>query len=107
MLKIISELNADAIGKFLREKQMSLLVKNGGMCLVPLQGMQEHRMLVFTAAILRNPRSNEPPLSDEKNASFYAALAAKLNVRCPFLGRELITNDRKQRESQSHPSTPY
>ena len=70
MLKIISQLNAgtqetltaDAIWKFLREKQMSLLVKNGGMCPVPLQGMQEHRMLVFAAAILRNPRGNEPPM---------------------------------------------
>ena len=64
-------------------------------------------MLVFTAAILRNPRDNEPPLSDEKNAAFYAALAVELNVRRPFWEPELNTNDRNIRESQSHPSTPY
>jgi hypothetical protein len=35
-------------------------------------------MLVLTAAILRDPRDTEPPVSDEKKATFYAA--AELNV---------------------------
>ena len=98
-------MTADAIGKYLREKQVSLLVKSGGMCPVPLRGMQEHCMPVFTAAILRNSHGNEPPLPDER--FFYAALAAILKVRCPFLEPELNTNDRNVRENQSHPSTPY
>jgi hypothetical protein len=40
-------------------------------------------MPVSTAAILRDPADNEPPVSDEKKAVFYAA--AELNVRCLFL----------------------
>lgn len=39
-------------------------------------------MLVSTAAILRDPTDNEPTVSDEKKAIFYAA--AELNVRCLF-----------------------
>jgi hypothetical protein len=39
-------------------------------------------MLISTAAIL-DPHDNEPPVSDEKKAIFYAA--AELNVGCPFL----------------------
>jgi hypothetical protein len=40
-------------------------------------------MLVMTAAILKDPRDNdEPPVSDDKKATFYAA--AELNVRYPF-----------------------
>ena len=39
-------------------------------------------MLVLTAAILKDPRDNEPPVSDEKKATFYAS--AELNVRYPF-----------------------
>ena len=35
-------------------------------------------MLVLTAAILHDPHDNEPPVSDEKKATFYAA--AELNV---------------------------
>jgi hypothetical protein len=85
---------------------MPLLVENGGMCPVPLQGMQESRMLVLTAAILRDPRDNEPPVSDEKKATIYAE--AELNARCSFLGVEIISNDHNIRESQSHSSyTPY
>jgi hypothetical protein len=63
-------------------------------------------MLVLTAAILRDPRDNEPPVSDEKKAIFYAE--AELNVRCPFLELELNANDRNTRESRSHSSyIPY
>jgi hypothetical protein len=40
-------------------------------------------MLVSTAAILRDPADNEPPVSEEKKAIFYAA--AELDVRCLFL----------------------
>jgi hypothetical protein len=34
-------MTADAIENFLREKQIPLLVENGGMCHVPLHEMQE------------------------------------------------------------------
>ena len=40
-------------------------------------------MLVLTAAILRDPRDNEPPVSEEQKATFYA-VATDLDVRCPF-----------------------
>lgn len=43
-------------------------------------------MVTLTAATLRNPRDNEPPISDEKKATFYAS--AELNVRYPFLELE-------------------
>jgi hypothetical protein len=43
-------------------------------------------MLVFSAAILRDPRDNEPPVSDERKATFYAE--ADLDVRYPFLELE-------------------
>jgi hypothetical protein len=39
-------------------------------------------MLIWAAAILRDPRDTEPPVPDEKKAIFYAA--AELDVRCPF-----------------------
>jgi hypothetical protein len=39
-------------------------------------------MLVLTGAILRDPRDNEPLVSDEKKATFYAA--DELNVRYLF-----------------------
>jgi hypothetical protein len=39
-------------------------------------------MLISTAAILHDPTDNEPTVSDEKKAVFYAA--AELNVRCLF-----------------------
>jgi hypothetical protein len=39
-------------------------------------------MFVSTAAILHEPASNGPPVSDEKKAIFYAA--AELDVRCLF-----------------------
>jgi len=45
---------------------------------VALQGKRELNT-GFTAAIL-DPADNEPPVSDEKKAIFYAA--AELNVRC-------------------------
>ena len=38
-------------------------------------------MLVLTGAIL-HPHEDEPPVSEEKKATFYAA--AELNVRYPF-----------------------
>jgi hypothetical protein len=40
-------------------------------------------MLVSTAAILHDPTDNEPTVSDEKKAVFYAA--AELNVRSLYL----------------------
>jgi hypothetical protein len=45
-------------------------------------------MLVSTAAILRDPADNEPPVSDENKAVFYAE--ADLDVRCLFL--QLLSN---------------
>jgi hypothetical protein len=39
-------------------------------------------MLVLTAAMLGDPAENEPPVSDEKKAVFYAA--AESDVRCLF-----------------------
>jgi hypothetical protein len=53
---------------------MPLLFENGGMCPVPLQGMLEGWMLVLTAAILRDSRDNEPPVSDENKANSYASV---------------------------------
>ena len=55
-------------------------------------------MLVSIAAILRDPSDAEPPVSDERKATFYAA--AELNVRCPFLELSLNINDRNTRESK-------
>jgi hypothetical protein len=43
-------------------------------------------MRISTAAILRDPSDNEPPVPEEKKATFYAA--AELDVRCPFLQQE-------------------
>jgi hypothetical protein len=43
-------------------------------------------MLISTAAILRDPSDNEPPVPEDKKATFYAA--AELDVRCPFLELE-------------------
>ena len=43
-------------------------------------------MLVVTAAILCDPCDHEPPVPDEKKATFYAA--AELNVRYPFFSLE-------------------
>ena len=45
-------------------------------------------MQVLTAAILRDPRDAEPPVSEEKKATFYAT--AELNVRCLFLELDQI-----------------
>ena len=63
-------------------------------------------MSVSTAAILHDPADNEPPVSDEKKAVFYAA--ADFDVRYLFLlplSKVLMFNTR---ESQSHSSyTPY
>lgn len=46
-------------------------------CLIALQRVRE--LNAQTAAIL-DPMDNEPPVSDDKKAIFYAA--ADLNVRC-------------------------
>jgi hypothetical protein len=43
-------------------------------------------MLILTAAILRDPTDNEPPVSDDKKVIFYAV--AELNVGCPLLELE-------------------
>ena len=43
-------------------------------------------MQALAAAILRDPRDTEPPVSEEKKATFYAT--AELNVRCPLLELE-------------------
>ena len=39
-------------------------------------------MPVLTAAILRDPRDNEPQVPDNKKITFFAT--AQLNVRCPL-----------------------
>ena len=64
-------------------------------------------MLVSIAAILHDPEDNEPPVSDEKKAVFYAA--AEINVRCLFLQLLFKSADvLNTRENQSHSSyTPY
>jgi hypothetical protein len=63
-------------------------------------------MLVSTAAILRDPADNEPPVSDEKKAVFYAA--AELNVRSILAVIIKSTDILNTRENQSHSSfTPY
>ncbi|KAH9998730.1 hypothetical protein BJV77DRAFT_980042, partial [Russula vinacea] len=66
LIEDVEILTADAVEKFLREKQMPLLVENG-------------------AAIL-DPHDNEPPVSDERKVTFYAT--AELNVRCHFFELE-------------------
>ena len=43
-------------------------------------------MLVSTVASLRDPRDNEPPVSNEKEAALCAT--AESNVRCRFSGLE-------------------
>ena len=43
-------------------------------------------MQVLTAAILHDQRDIEPPVSEEKKATFYAT--AELDVRCLFLELE-------------------
>jgi hypothetical protein len=63
-------------------------------------------MLVSTAAILHDPADNEPPVSDEKKAVFYAA--AELNVRSILAVIIKSTDILNTRENQSHSSfTPY
>ena len=56
----------------LREKQMPLLVENGGMSCATTRNAEELRV-AMTAAILRNPRNNEPSASGAKEATFFAA----------------------------------
>ena len=48
-------------------------------------------MLVLTAAILHDTTDAEPPVSEEKKATFY--VAAELNVRRSFLDLKFNTND--------------
>jgi hypothetical protein len=56
---------------------VSLLVENGG---VSCSASKKAGAKVYTAAILRDPADNEPPVSDDRKAIFFAA--AELNVRC-------------------------
>lgn len=48
-------LTQDAVEKFLREKRVSMLVENGGMCLVPLQGMQKGLNFTFDSHDAKTP----------------------------------------------------
>jgi hypothetical protein len=64
-------------------------------------------MPVLTAAILRDPRDNEPQVPDNKKITFLAT--AQLNVRCPLSEFwKLNAYDRVTRDSQFYATyTPY
>jgi len=64
---------------------MSLLVENGGVSSTVSRAFGAE--CCFPAAILHEPAENEPPVSDEKKAVFYAS--AEFNVR--YLSLQLLS----------------
>ena len=62
-------LSADTVEEFLRSKEMSVLVEDGGICLALVYGMPEALNACSTGAILHE---DEAPVPDEAKAIFYA-----------------------------------
>ena len=68
---------ADVVQRVLREKNIPVLIENGGTCPLSLQGVREVLNVSFDAAILRDDDDETVP--DDKKVIFYAS--ADLEVR--------------------------